>query len=182
MVCFLLLCYSDSLKMLFSVLMNNLWVHVRPMYLLYCILKDHEGPPTPEEIAIASGKKQLDGHAESNYLKKLEKASENIKKAFENQQAQAAVSDNLINAYISLISWQGPWDQEKFEQLLMEWIISCDQPFDQVEKPEFATMMNFTHHTGGPLKILQCNAIKQCVMKMGEETIDGVRGMFSVWY
>jgi hypothetical protein len=57
------------------------------MYHLYVILKDREEPPTPDEIAIASGKKQLDGHAEAKYLKKLEKTSENIKKAFEDQQA-----------------------------------------------------------------------------------------------
>ena len=51
--------------MLFSVLVNNLRVHVKPMYIVYCMLKDHEGPPTLEEIDIASGKKQLDGRAES---------------------------------------------------------------------------------------------------------------------
>ncbi|KAF8808830.1 hypothetical protein BYT27DRAFT_7222707 [Phlegmacium glaucopus] len=99
-------------------LMNNLRIHVKPMYQLYYILKD----------------------------------------------SQAA----------------GPWDQERFEQCLVEWIIACDQPFDEVEKPEFVAMMNFTHHTGGPLKIPQCNAIKQRVMKMGEQTIEGIQQMFLV--
>ena len=150
------------------------------LYILYCTLKDHEGPPTPEEIAIASGEKQLDGRAESEYLKKLEKASENIKKAFEDQQAWAAVSDNIVDAYISFISWQGPWDQAKFEQYLTEWIVACDQPFDEVENPEFVEMMNFTHHTGGQLKIPGRNAIKRRVMKMGEDTIEGVREMLLV--
>ena len=41
-------------------------------------------------------------------------------------------------------------------------------------------MMNFTHHTGSPLKIPRRNVIKQRVMKMGEETIEGVREMFLV--
>jgi hypothetical protein len=49
-----------------------------------------------------------------------------------------------------------------------------------VEKSEFITLMNFTRHTGGLLKIPQHDAIKRCVMKMGEETIEGVRKMFSV--
>jgi hypothetical protein len=77
---------------------------------------------------------------------------------------------------------QGPWDQEKFERLLTEWIVACDQPFDEVEKPEFIAMMNATRHaaTGGPLKIPKREAIKRCVMKMGEETIEGVHEMFSV--
>jgi hypothetical protein len=41
-------------------------------------------------------------------------------------------------------------------------------------------MMNYVHHTGNPLKIPGRNTIKRRVMKMGEETIEGVREMFSV--
>jgi hypothetical protein len=62
------------------------------MYQLYSILKDHDEPPTPDEIDIASGKRQLDWKAEAEYLQKLEKLSENIKKAFQHQQAHAMVS------------------------------------------------------------------------------------------
>jgi hypothetical protein len=62
------------------------------MYQLYCILKDRDAPPTQDEIAIASGKKRLDGKTEAEYFKKLERTSENIKKAFEEQQARATVS------------------------------------------------------------------------------------------
>ena len=65
------------------------------MYNLYCILKDHDQPPTPDEIAIASGKKLLDGCTKAEYLKRLETSSENIKKAFEDQKARAAVSNRL---------------------------------------------------------------------------------------
>ena len=63
---------------------------------------------------------------------------------------------------------------------MTEWIIACDQPFDKVEKPEFIMLMNFTHHFGALLKIPKCNGIKYRVMKMGEETIEGVRKMFMV--
>ena len=84
--------------------------------------------------------------------------------------------------HISFINQQGPWDQEKFKQYLKEWIIACDQPFNKVEKPEFITMMNYTHQSGSPLKIPQCNTIKQRVMKMGEDTIEGVCEMFLVCY
>ena len=41
-------------------------------------------------------------------------------------------------------------------------------------------MMNVTHSTSGPLKIPKHEGIKRHVMKMGEETIEGVREMFSV--
>jgi hypothetical protein len=63
------------------------------MFNLYCILKDRSEPPTPKEIEIASGKRHLDGKSEAEYLEKLEKSSENIKKAFQDQQARAIVSD-----------------------------------------------------------------------------------------
>jgi len=41
-------------------------------------------------------------------------------------------------------------------------------------------MMNFTHHAGGTLKIPNRKGIKRRVMKMGEETIEGIREMFMV--
>ncbi len=72
--------------------MNNLHVHVKLMYQLYSILKDCDKPPTPDEINIASAKRQLDWKTEAEYLQKLEKSSENIKKAFQNQQTHAIVS------------------------------------------------------------------------------------------
>jgi hypothetical protein len=100
---------------------------------------------------------------------------------FQDQQAQAVVSDNYLYLCMQLIkSQQGPWNQEKFEKALMEWIIACDQPFDEVEKPEFIALMIITHHTSGPFKIPKRDGIKRCVMKMGEETIEGVQEMFQV--
>ncbi|KAF8477846.1 hypothetical protein DFH94DRAFT_694662 [Russula ochroleuca] len=99
-----------SYGMSLLVLVNYLHVHVKPMYQLYCILKDRDEPPTPDEIDVASAKRQLDATAKAEYLQKLEKSSQTIRKAFQDQQACAL----------------GPFDQEMFEQLLMEWIIACD--------------------------------------------------------
>jgi hypothetical protein len=74
------------------VLVNNLRVHIKPMFRLYCILKDRENPPSTDEIAIASGVRKLDAATEAEYLKKLENTPGNIRKAFEDQQARARVS------------------------------------------------------------------------------------------
>jgi hypothetical protein len=52
----------------------------------------------------------------------------------------------------------------------MEWIIACDQPFEEVERPEFITMMNLTRHNGTSLNIPGRNGIKRRLMKMGDET------------
>jgi hypothetical protein len=62
----------------------------------------------------------------------------------------------------------------------MEWVIACDQPFEEVERPEFIAMMNHTHHGGTSLKIPKCDGIKRRLMKMGDDTIEDVRKMFSV--
>jgi hypothetical protein len=64
--------------------------------------------------------------------------------------------------------------------MVTEWIVACDQPFEEVERPEFIALMNFTHHAGGVLKIPSRKGIKRRVIKMGEEAIDGIHGMFMV--
>ena len=63
------------------------------MYQFYSILKDCEDPATPEEVNIASTRRQLNSNTKAEYMQKLEKSSENIKKAFQNQQAHAIVSE-----------------------------------------------------------------------------------------
>jgi hypothetical protein len=73
------------------------------MFQLYCILKDREEPPTPDEIAIASGKKALDTHTEAEHVKKLGKTSESIRRAFEEQQARAAVS--IVNTFFKVLAF-----------------------------------------------------------------------------
>ena len=63
------------------------------MYQFYSILKDHDNPATPEEVNIAPARWQLDLNAKAEYMQKLEKSSENIKKVFQNQQARAIISE-----------------------------------------------------------------------------------------
>jgi hypothetical protein len=92
MVCFLHL-HLDLSHTRLSVLVNYLRVHVKPMFHLYSILKDRVEPPTSDEIEVAAGKQRLDGKAEAEYLDRLSKSSENIKKAFQDQQARAIVSE-----------------------------------------------------------------------------------------
>ena len=64
--------------------------------------------------------------------------------------------------------------------MVMEWVVACDQPFEEVERPEFKAMLDYMHHTGTSLKIPGRNGIKRCLMKMGTDKIEEVRNMFSV--
>ena len=64
-------------------------------------------------------------------------------------------------------------------QLITEWVVACDQPFDEVEKPEFNRMLQYAHQD--ELKILGRNVIKRRVMKMGEDVVEETRLMFLVF-
>jgi hypothetical protein len=110
------------------------------MHRLYLVLKDHDKPPTPDEIAFALGKKALDPKSEADYLRKLEDTMENIRKAFSSQEAQAAVHLQIL--FVKSLTYLIIFTRvHGFEHLLTEWIVACDQPFDEVEKEEFVKLM-----------------------------------------
>jgi hypothetical protein len=66
----------------------------------------------------------------------------------------------------------------KFEKLLTEWMVACDQPFEEVDRPEFRQLLEYTH-LGPSLKIPHRQTMKNRVMKMGEDTIEGTKQMIS---
>jgi len=87
------------------------------MYRLYLLLKSCGTPPTDDELRIARGEKVLDATAAAQYLVQLKQASVNIVDAFNKQVTKAF----------------GDWNQAKFEELLAQWLMACDQPFEEVE-------------------------------------------------
>ncbi|KAI9508996.1 hypothetical protein F5148DRAFT_954959, partial [Russula earlei] len=82
-------------------------------------------PPTEDEIAFASGCKEFAGHNQAQYVKALDARASTITSAFLRQE-QATME---------------PFNSLKFDHLLTEWIVACDQSFDEVEKPEFINML-----------------------------------------
>ena len=155
------------------------------MYRLYLLLKDRAEPPTDEEKDIAGGRKSLDAAKAAEYVKHLEKSSTNIVNLFNQQHQQAAVRPlpifdrNLIE--IHCFVQEQSWDQDTFERLLSEWIVACDQPFDEVEKPEFRQLLEYTHLRPS-LHIPHRGAVKKRIMKMGEDTIEDVKKMIEVFH
>ncbi|KAF8874673.1 hypothetical protein BD779DRAFT_1406474, partial [Infundibulicybe gibba] len=120
-------------------LIGNLKSASPPMFQLYTILKERPAsePITQEEIDIASGRDSWQPGKVADYVKKLEATSENIARAFEKQAASAAA----------------PWDQSKFERLLAEWMVACDQPFEEVDREEFRRLLTYAHHPAPTLHI-----------------------------
>lgn len=88
----------------------------------------------------------------------------------------------MYGLFMTLIFIKEPWDQEKFERLLTEWIIACDQPFDEVEKPEFRTLLTYVHRQSPDLTIPGRNGVKRRVIKMGKASIEATKKMLSVCY
>ncbi|KAG1783661.1 hypothetical protein EV702DRAFT_1190682 [Suillus placidus] len=108
--------------------LNGLIGHLKtPMYRLYLVMKSHGTLPTEDELKLAQGEKVLDPDAVAAYLMQLEQVSANLVDAFNKQ----------VNKVF------GDWSQEKFEDLFAKWLVACDQPFKEVEKPEFKAFIEY---------------------------------------
>ena len=59
----------------------------------------------------------------------------------------------------------------------MEWQAACDQPFDKVDKPEFWRMIEYLRPG---VHIPHWDVMQQLIMKLGEETIQGIKEMIGV--
>jgi hypothetical protein len=71
------------------------------------------------------------------------------------------------------------FDQQQFDQYLHEWIVAADQPFDTTENLEFCCLLECTHlHLG--LHIPSASTVKRQIIKMGEDTIQGIKDMIAV--
>ena len=55
--------------------------------------------------------------------------------------------------------------------MLVEWIISTNQPFDLVDNTAFRDLVTYVHHPAPDLKIPHRDAITRRIMKLGEDTI-----------
>ncbi|TFK58319.1 hypothetical protein BDN72DRAFT_751186, partial [Pluteus cervinus] len=96
-------------------LIGNLKSASPAMYRFFELLKERGSsqPPTEEEIKIASGKSPIP----AGFLETVEKEFVDIRAAFA-KQAEKGLDE---------------WDQKHFENLLVKWMVTCDQPFEEVE-------------------------------------------------
>ncbi|KAG6893866.1 hypothetical protein C0992_008362, partial [Termitomyces sp. T32_za158] len=145
-------------------LVNHLKANVPVMYRFYENLHKRTAPPSSKEIEIAAGRKKLSLHQATTYVADLEKKTANIIEALQQQAACA----------------KGAFDQGRFEELLAEWIVLCDQPFDEVDKPAFRALLEYIHRSSGKeLKIPHRTTIRKRIMDMGDVTIGRIKDMFS---
>jgi hypothetical protein len=72
------------------------------------------------------------------------------------------------------------FDVEMFKRYLVEWVVACDQPFEEVERPEFCRLLEYMHMGSKPLNIPHRTALKDCIMKMGKSTVEGIQKLVKV--
>ena len=147
------------------------------MFKLFEVLKSHKELPTAEELTVAAGSVPMPHKMEVQITSTLDEQSNSIWQAFEHQKAAARVSLSLVASLCSYHVTQEPWDQEKFEHLITEWVVACNQPFDEVEKPEFIKMMEYAHAF---ITIPSRKGIKMCVMQMDGKIVEEKKIMFQV--
>jgi hypothetical protein len=63
---------------------------------------------------------------------------------------------------------------------MAEWVVACDQPFEEVERPEFRCLLEYMHMGSKPLDIPHRNSLKNRIMTMGKDTIEGIKKMVKV--
>ena len=133
------------------------------MFSLYSAINGHQA--TQEEIDLASGRTPCDPSKHNHFIKSIQVSQLDIHQALQNQANVAAVSQHhIIILFIAqsnyLSKFQGPWDQAKFENMLTEWIVLTDQPFDLVNNTAFRELVTYIHHPSPELKIPHRDAMK----------------------
>ncbi|CAA7270448.1 unnamed protein product [Cyclocybe aegerita] len=143
-------------------MIHHLEAHFPQMHKLWAHLEQRREPPTEIEIKITSASKELSQKDMADYLKVRELAE------------PISTLDDTFSKQLA-----STWDQGHFEELLAKWIIECDEPFDVVERPLFKELLSYVHlFSCQPLKTPGCTTICTKIMKLGEDTIEGVKSSF----
>ncbi|GBE83702.1 hypothetical protein SCP_0507580 [Sparassis crispa] len=72
---------------------------------------------------------------------------------------------------------QQSFDQGTYERIVAEWVAACDQPFSEVEKPEFKRMMQYSSHPS--VTIPSTNTIKSKIMDIDDDVISDIKTMLA---
>jgi hypothetical protein len=75
---------------------------------------------------------------------------------------------------------QADFSYDEFEELLLDYLATTDQPFDQVESPAFRNLLQYLYHRKTPLLIPSRKVVKRKLMKRGEDRIEELKAMIAV--
>jgi hypothetical protein len=66
--------------------------------------------------------------------------------------------------------------------LLIRWIVACDQPFEEVERPEFKALLQYVRGASHTLPIPSATTVKRHVMAMGRQMEEELKEFIQVRY
>jgi len=72
------------------------------------------------------------------------------------------------------------WDPKEFCRLLYEWLVACDQPFQEVEWPEFHRLLQCVWFCSAELDILSAWTACHNIMEMGKDLMRDLKVFFAV--
>jgi hypothetical protein len=64
--------------------------------------------------------------------------------------------------------------------MLVDWIVTTNQPFTVVEDSGFDDLLQYAHHGQDPLRIPSATTIKRRVINRTDDAIDAQRQVFEV--
>ncbi|KAI3603582.1 transposase-like protein [Moniliophthora roreri] len=144
---------TKAMKFSLNGLTGHLSSKFPSMYKFYKYLQDRGTELSEKELKIARGEKELNPEAMTKFLGKLDAEVNTILKAFKHQ--------TLKN--------EDDFDYSVFKDLLCNYLIAQDHPFDTVECSHLTALLNYVHHRATPLKIPSRHEVRAWVMKMGDD-------------
>ncbi|KAJ8495678.1 hypothetical protein ONZ45_g12768 [Pleurotus djamor] len=137
------------------------------MFRLYEVLKNRSQPPNAQEIEIAANRSPMTLESLSMFVRGQEKQLADIRDLFDKQKSKDKAA----------------FKQDVFDKLLTEWMVSCDQPFTEVDRPEFRSLIDYLYQTGNhkdDLRIPSHTTVRTKIMDNGEKSMEAMVEMFSV--
>jgi hypothetical protein len=134
-------------------------------------------------MEFAQGTKVITDAAAQKYLDELNKLTGTLEVMWAKQAAASKVWTFLISFHLCSLTLvqQEPWNQQKFEELLMKFIVATDQPFTLTKEQSFRDLLQCTHHYAtASLKIPGPTTVKSRVMELGAEVIEGLKSEIAV--
>ncbi|KAJ8515596.1 hypothetical protein ONZ45_g6994 [Pleurotus djamor] len=148
---------------------TGLVAHLRKfpiMYRFFEVLRSRKSPPDANDIEIAVNRKPMSAELLSDFVRTQEQHVATLDELFKQQRDKDKPKFN----------------QDVFDKLLAEWMVSCDQPFTEVDRPELRALIQYLFQTGGQeteIRIPGHTTARKKIMKLGEDTIDEMVIMFS---
>ncbi|HEV7737246.1 MAG TPA: hypothetical protein VGO47_07755 [Chlamydiales bacterium] len=149
------------------------------MHALFESLKARTTPITTEEIQVAANALPMDSPVIKKVLGSLKRNEGPLMMMFEKQLPKEVSVHPATPRQLTSCQTCKEFDPKEFERLLLRWIVACDQPFDEVEKPEFRALIRYVHGTL-TLHIPSATAVKRHVMTTGEQMQEELKAFIQV--